>query len=259
MKNKPIKSEFKMNLKTMTILSSVILTIIAAFNVPLPAAQTQPHLEPDTHKGRVISTMDSGGYTYIEFEEKGKKLWVACPLTAVYVGDMIEFSRAAVMKNFHSNTLNRTFESILFAGSIKIGDKDSLSADESALAHAPHGHSPGGPKPRKKITVAPGSVKKLEGGYTVAECFAMKKELKGKELAVRGIVVKFSSRIMGKNWIHIKDGTGKKGSNDLTVTTEENARVGDLIIVKGIMACDKNFGAGYFYPVIIEDVSIIVE
>lgn len=221
-----------------------------------------PKQAKKTYTGRVISTMESGGYTYIEFEEDGKKLWAAGPLTQVYVGDLIYLSDAVTMNNFHSKTLNRTFESILFTAFIQVGevgDEESSPVDEPALIHVPHGHSAIGPKPGKKIIVTPGPVKKLEGGYTVAECFAMKKELKGKELAVRGIVVKFASRILGRNWLHIKDGTGEKGSNDLTVTTEEYVRVGDLIIVKGIMACDKNFGAGYFYPVIVEDASIIVE
>jgi hypothetical protein len=206
--------------------------------------------------------MDSGGYTYVEFEEDGKKFWAAGPLNHVEVGDLIYLSDAVTMKDFHSKTLNRTFESILFTASIQVGevgDEESSPVDEPAPTRVPHGHSAVGPKPVKKIIVTPGSVKKLEGGYTVAECFAMKKELKGKELAVRGIVVKFVSRILGRNWIHIKDGTGEKGSDDLTVTTAESVRVGDLIIVKGIMACDKNFGAGYFYPVIIEDASIIAE
>lgn len=215
-----------------------------------------------THTGRVVSTMDSGGYTYIEFEEDGKKSWAAGPLTHVEVGDLIYLYDAVTMKNFHSKTLNRTFESILFTASIRVGevgDEESAPADAPSPTHVPHGHPTVGPKPGEKISVTPGSVKKLEGGYTVAECFAMKKELKGKELAVRGIVVKFTSSILGRNWVHIKDGSGEKGSNDLTVTTGESVRVGDLVIVKGILACDKNFGAGYFCPVIIEDASIMVE
>lgn len=253
-----------------TALIMTMTYIFFAFCVSLPAAgeekqekkETGVKQENKSHKGRVTQTMESGGYTYIEFEEDGKKLWAAGPLTAVNVGDLIYLADAVTMNNFHSKTLNRTFPSILFTGSIRVGevgDEESPPVAEPAPTHVPHGHSAVGPKPRKKIIVTPGSVKKLEGGYTVAECFAMKKELKGKELAVRGIVVKFSSRILGRNWFHIKDGTGERGSDDLTVTTGETVQVGDMVIVKGIMACDKNFGAGYFYPVIIEDALIIVE
>jgi hypothetical protein len=243
----------------------VMMSLLVTTTFFLAAAEKQaaaPKQAKKSYSGRVISTMESGGYTYIEFEENGGKLWAAAPLTQVYVGDLIYLSDAVTMNNFHSKTLNRTFESILFTLSIRVvsgEDEESSPEDEPAPTHVPHGHSAIGPETGKKIIVTPGSVKKLEGGYTVAECFAMKKELKGKELAIRGIVVKFASRILGRNWLHIKDGTGEKGSDDLTVTTAESVRVGDLIIVKGIMACDKNFGAGYFYPVIVEDASIIVE
>ncbi|UCH94280.1 MAG: hypothetical protein JSV88_28985 [Candidatus Aminicenantes bacterium] len=251
-----------MNRKIMMIMMMSLLITTTFFWAAAEKQAAAPQQEKKTYTGRVISTMDSGGYTYIEFEENGRKLWAAGPLTLVYVGDLIYISDAVTMNNFHSKTLNRTFESILFTFSIRVvtgEDGENSPAHEPAPTPAPHGHPVVGPKPGKKIMVTPGSVKKLEGGYTVAECFAMKKELKGKELAVRGIVVKFTPRILGRNWLHIKDGTGEKGSDDLTVTTAESVRVGDLIIVIGIMACDKNFGAGFFYPVIIEDASIIVE
>jgi hypothetical protein len=247
------------------IMMIVMISLLITTTFFLAAAEKQaaaPQQAKKTYTGRVLSTMESGGYTYIEFEEDGKKSWAAGPLTHVEVGDLIYLSDAVTIKNFHSKTLNRTFESILFTASIRVGevgDEESSPVDEPAQTQAPHGHPAVGPKPGKKIDVTPGSVKKLEGGYTVAECFALKKELKGKELAVRGIVVKFTPRILGRNWLHIKDGSGEKGSNDLTVTTNESVRVGDLIVVKGIMACDKNFGAGYVYPVIVEDASIIVE
>ncbi len=247
------------------IMMIVMISLLITTTFFLAAAEKQaaaPMQAKKTYTGIVINTMESGGYTYIEFEENGKKFWAAGPLTQVNVGDLIYLPDAVIMNNFHSKTLNRTFESILFTAYIQVGaveDEEIPSVEEPAPTHVPHGHSAVGPKPGKKIIVTPGSVKKLEGGYTVAECFAIKKELKGKELAVRGIVVKFTPRILGRNWIHIKDGTGEKGADDLTVTTNESVRVGDLIIAKGILACDKDFGAGFFYSVIIENALIIAE
>jgi hypothetical protein len=87
----------------------------------------------------------------------------------------------------------------------------------------------------------------------------MKDTLNGKTVNVRGRVVKFTPRIMGKNWIHIRDGSGKEGSNDLTVTTKNTASVGDLVLVSGKIAYDINFGAGYVYKVIIREASVTVE
>lgn len=239
----------KLKLLSIIVLSMAVVTVEGL----LPDTQTGKSslLEPGSHKGKVIATMNSGGYTYVQFAENGKELWAACPQTEISVGDSITFSHAAPMKKFYSKTLDRTFESIFFVGRIKVKGREAEGL--------PKGHVPVNPVARKKITVEPGSVKKAQDGYTIAECYAKKDVLNGKVVKVRGRVVKFSPKIMGKNWLHIRDGTGEQGANDLTITTKESVQVGDLVLVTGKIVYDKNFGAGYRYPVIIEDASIAVE
>ena len=72
------------------------------------------------HKGKVLQTMDSGGYTYLEVEENGQKLWVAVMETKLKVGDTVEFPDSQPMVNFQSKSLNRTFDKIIFAPGIKV-------------------------------------------------------------------------------------------------------------------------------------------
>ncbi|MBF0501285.1 MAG: hypothetical protein HQM09_14190 [Candidatus Riflebacteria bacterium] len=100
---------------------------------------------------------------------------------------------------------------------------------------------------------------KAEGGKTVEEIYAEKTALSGKEVKVRGKVVKYNSGILGKNWFHIKDGSGKTGSDDLTVTTSATVKVGDTVIVTGPLSVDKDFGHGYTYAVIVEDAKVVTE
>ena len=260
--------------KSVVILTTVLVTfVLYSRHISLMASpQDKPahpygeFVESQAHRGKVITTMDSGEYTYIEFEEKGNKLWAACPKTTVQVDDMIEFSRGLPMKDFHSKTLNRTFASILFVSNVKVegttgspGKSMALAKSHEPINGIPKGHVPIGKKVPAKITVEPGSIKKAEGGYTVSECYALKDSLKGKTITIRGKVVKFTSQIMGKNWLHIQDGTGKEGSDDLTVTSTGTAKPGDVVLVSGKIAYDKDFGAGYVYPVIIEEASITVE
>ena len=76
---------------------------------------------------------------------------------------------------------------------------------------------------------------------------------------MRGKVVKFSANIMGKNWVHLQDGTGESGINDLTVTTSAVVNKGDTVLVSGVLVIDKDFGYGYSYDVIIEDAEVSVE
>lgn len=72
-------------------------------------------------KATVTQTMNSGGYTYVEAaDEKGAKAWLALPETKVAKGDKIEYPETPAMENFHSKTLNRTFEKILFVPGIRI-------------------------------------------------------------------------------------------------------------------------------------------
>lgn len=72
------------------------------------------------HKGKVVETMDSGGYTYVQIDENGQKIWVAAMQTPVKVGDTVEFPDSPPMINFQSKTLKRTFEKIIFAPGLAV-------------------------------------------------------------------------------------------------------------------------------------------
>jgi hypothetical protein len=199
--------------------------------------------------GKVVETMDSGGYTYVCIEKKGVKTWVAIPQTKVTVGKKMAFQPGMEMKNFTSQSLHRTFESIYFSG----GPLLAQQAGDKQVASAPHGNAPA--PISEKI-----SVKKAEDkdAFTVAEIHDKRESLNEKQIVVRGKVVKVSSGIMGKNWIHLQDGTGDAagGTNDIIATSQDSAQIGDVVTVKGTVYKDKDFGAGYVYSVIIEKASI---
>jgi hypothetical protein len=94
--------------------------------------------------------------------------------------------------------------------------------------------------------------------HTIQEIFADSAKLNKKSVVVRGKVVKVSSGIMGKNWIHIQDGTGNqaKKNHNLVCTSKSMADVGDVVTVSGILAKDKDFGGGYKYTAIVEEATI---
>ncbi|MEO8441982.1 MAG: hypothetical protein ABI547_05805 [Betaproteobacteria bacterium] len=154
------------------------------------------------------------------------------------------------MKNFESKTLKRSFPSIILG-------------DLAGAGKSPHGGSMAGPHaaaaaaapevPDVKLPKASGA-----NARTVAEVNTKSAELKDKPAVVRGKVVKYNASIMGKNWIHLRDGSGAAadGSNDLLVTTAEPAKVGDIVNAEGVVRTDKNFGSGYAYKVMIEDAKL---
>jgi hypothetical protein len=109
-------------------------------------------------------------------------------------------------------------------------------------------------------TVDLSGIEKADGGKTIAEVHADKAQLAGETVVFRGRVVKVNAGIMGKNWLHVRDGSGAEGTNDLTVTTiEVLPNVGDTVLVTGAVAIDKDFGMGYRYDLIIEDADVQVE
>jgi hypothetical protein len=102
-------------------------------------------------------------------------------------------------------------------------------------------------------------ISKLNGGYTVGEVFQKKASLSGKEVGIRGKVVKMTRGVMGTNWAHVRDGSGAEGSNDITVTTNDVADIGDTVVVRGMLSTDVDIGSGYFFPVVIKDAKVVAE
>ena len=202
--------------------------------------------------GTVVETMNTGGYTYVQVDTGEEKVWAAAPEFKVKTGDLVTVPRGMLMRNHHSKTLDRTFDEIYFVSGIRVAGAEEPSEKKTA---SPHGNIAA--KAPKDIDFS--GIKKPKGGKSVEELYAEKDSLNGKEVTVRGKVVKFSSNIMGKNWMHIQDGTGGKDTNDLTVTTKGVAKVGDTVVIKGKMAADKDLGFGYKYTILVEDASVTVE
>ncbi len=93
---------------------------------------------------------------------------------------------------------------------------------------------------------------------TVAEVMTRGDELRDQTILVRGKVVKYNPQIMGRNWLHLRDGTGSAldNTNDLLVTTADEAGIGEIVTARGIVRTDMDFGAGYSYKVLVEEATL---
>ncbi len=195
-------------------------------------------------RGTVAETMNSGGYTYVFIESDEHQLWIAGPKTAVEVGDVLQASAGMPMTNFTSTTLNRTFDVLYFANSMQ-----NLSSRAPAVERS-----------REPVVtdVADVDVPAVEPGQDIAYVYANKDELAGQAISLRGKVVKYNEGILGRNFIHIQDGSGDADdrSNDLTVTSNDATAVGETVVVTGTIVLDRDFGAGYSYTVLMEDAAI---
>jgi hypothetical protein len=148
---------------------------------------------------------------------------------------------------------------VAISGCSKEPAATSAAAPEAAPASQPAAEPhpmPAAPTETVDLT----GIAKADGGKTVAEVFAEKDQLAGQQVVLRGKVVKSNPGIMGKNWIHVRDGSGAEGTNDLTVSTTGAApAVGDTVLVKGPVSLNKDLGMGYVYDVIVEDAEVTVE
>jgi len=245
-----------------------------ALKASAPAAVLPQAPEPAlaTVSGVVKETLDASDYTYMRLGTSGGEIWAAVTKTSVKKGDRVTVVNAMSMDGFESKTLNRKFEHIVF-GNLGGGTAAAASAPAPApvsshgsASEAPqlsqmaaqHAAAAGGPADAGDVTVA-----KAEGkdARTVAQVFAERLSLVNKAVSVRGKVVKANASIMGRNWIHIRDGSGsrEKKDDDLTVTTQDGASVGDIVVVRGVVHVDRDFGAGYSYPVVLEDAKVTRE
>ena len=251
----------------------------------LYGTSTQPHQQAaapegadvqtnNTHVGTVVETMDAAGYTYVKVDEEGNVYWIAGPRSAVVVGSSISYIEQMVMKDFTSKSLNRTFEYLMFtttiipagqaadtavAGTQKAHDcedcgngvKTAPVVQEQAAAASTESST----QAAQEVQVEPISVAKAEGGYSVEELYTKKAELKGQKVTLQAKVVKVSKNIMGKDWVHLQDGTGAAGSTNDIIATGLNTtvKVGDVVTAQATLNTDVDLGYGYFFAVILEE------
>jgi hypothetical protein len=223
-----------------------------------PVGQEKPatiDLATTGFTGRSVETIEASRYTYVRVDTGREKIWTATSDFLGKVGDMVIVPPGGLpMKDFHSNTLNRDFDLVYFVGTIvAAGHGQGVSTPAQIPGHPPVAEKGSG----SPLEIS--GVEKAENGNTVAEIYAAREDLAGKPVRVRGRVVKFFPKIMGKNWVHLQDGSGSEGSNDLTVTTDSVVNVGDLVLVSGVVSIDRDFGHGYSYSVILEDAEVTVE
>lgn len=208
--------------------------------------------------GEILETMDSGGYTYLKLKTTQGEVWAAVRKSAVSKGQRVTVVGAQPMKDFQSRTLKRTFPLIYFG---QLGRGGQAARSMSPHGGNPHAAGRKGDGRKKRGSAREAFDKPLPkatgaNARTVAEVHAQRTALAGKTVLLRGKVVRFSRNIMGKNWMHLQDGTGKTDDFDLTVTTQATAKAGDVVLVEGTVKTDVNLGAGYFYKVLVEQATV---
>lgn len=232
----------KMKLNLFVLLACLIL--FAASCKQKSAADE--NLAPGVRKATVEEVIQTSNYSYIRISENGNENWIAITRQEVEKGKSYYYVPGIEMNNFVSKELKRTFPSILFVD--KFSDQPIVA--KITVADSAKGKQEAIQKEGVKVEVA-------KGGISIAELYTNKEKYAGKSVKISGEVVKYSADIMKMNWVHIQDGTSSNGSFDLTITTNDVTKVGDVVTFEGTVTLKKDFGAGYFYEVIVENAKLL--
>lgn len=219
-----------------------LLSILIFLIAPLVWAADRsmaPSPAPTVVRGEVLETQEVESYTYLRLKTGDGETWAAVGRTPVKKGAKVTIEDAMVVNNFESKSLKKTFPTIVFGTLAGANPQGGMArAAETANAADAKVAKAGGPNAK-----------------TVAEIITQAAELKDKTVSVRGKVVKYNAGIMGRNWIHLRDGSGSAAgnTNDVLITSRSAVKVGDVVTAKGIVRTDKDFGSGYTYKVIVEE------
>jgi hypothetical protein len=228
----------------------IAVAVMLFFNAAWAATPPAPGA-PAPLAGEVLEVQDVDSYTYLRLKTKDGETWAAVNRAPVQKGAQVTIENPMVMENFESKTLNRKFDKIVFGMLAGTGPGTAGKGGDLTTLHAGVAKA-----------ADPGSVKvaKASGpnARTVAEIVAKSAELKDKTVVVRGKVVKFTPEVLGKNWVHLRDGSGSAadGTNDVLVTTKDEAKIGDVVLVQGVVHTDRDLGSGYSYKVLIEEATL---
>jgi hypothetical protein len=216
------------------------------------------------HNVSVLEVIQVEKYTYLRIKEAGKEFWMAVPTIEVKPGETLYYSSGMLMTKFESKELKRTFDEIIFVDRIS-KDEAGLIPEKDASATLPLNHakienndkaSPvnGSSKDAVKLNIKPEPVK---NGISIAELLKNPKSYEGKKVIVKGKVTKYTAGVMGKNWVHLQDGTDYKGKFELIITTADDLKDIKSATFEGAITLNKDLGYGYFFEVLMEDAKLV--
>jgi len=203
-------------------------------------------LSTDMAQNEVVvnEVQQTGDYTYVLVQESNQEFWLAVSKIDVKVGETLYFTEAMEMNDFESKELNRVFERIFFVDQVSKQPIDAETKKAEVIAKKQEGME----KLLDSIKISP-----VAGGQSIGDLYDNAKKYNEQTVKVRGQVVKVNLDIMDRNWVHLVDGTKGENRSDLTFTTKDVVQVGDTVTFEGVLAIDREFGAGYVYPLIVEN------
>ncbi len=196
------------------------------------------------HTVTVEEVLPTSKYVYLNVKEGDESFWIATLKQEVQVGETYFFRDGLLKTNFESKEYNRVFETVYLVSNLVLANHSNSSA-----------LSQNSTKPAQNSASSSSKMIDQEGSLSIAEIVENPTEYVGKTVQISGACVKVNPNIMGRNWIHLKDGS--KDDYDLVITSDIAVPEGQIVTMTGVVTLDKDFGAGYKYEIIIEEGKLV--
>ena len=215
---------------------------------------TNASFKDDLHTVKVNEMLKTDKYLYLNVSEKGTvdPFWIATRISDITVGETYFYKGGLLKTNFESKEFNRVFDKIYLVSSNLVLANHASNTGFKKKADTPV---------KAEVKTTPSkitSTKKtaeVKGSVKIADLVKNVQKYAGKTIQISGTCSKINAEIMGKNWIHLRDGS--QDDYDLVVTSAEMVNEGDVITIKAVVTLNKDFGAGYKYDLILEDGTIV--
>jgi len=193
----------------------------------------------------VIEEMPTSKYVYLRVKnlKSNEEYWIATGLMDVEIGGIYYYKNGLLKTNFESKEYNRVFDQMYLVKTLVPANHSTQQATKTAPAE-----SASNTTEVKDITLAKGSV-------SIADLVKNASAYANKEVQVTGTCTKINPNIMNRNWVHLKDNSNT--DYDFVITTDQMIPEGHTVTMKGTVAVNKDFGAGYKYEIILENCTII--
>lgn len=199
--------------------------------------------QPSVHNIVAQEVLNTDKYSYIRVKEGAEEHWIAIAKRDIKIGAPYVYTGGLLKQNFMSREFNRVFDKVYLVSDFR--EAGEANPAGNAGVNIPTSTAP---------LEAPHDLKPAQGAIRIADLVANLAKYEGKVVKVTGKCVKLNPMIMGRNWVHLQDGSGK--NLDLTVTTAEIVSLGAIVTLEGTLALKKDFGAGYKYDYIMENAVI---
>lgn len=205
-------------------------------NNPVVTPEYKVISDNSVHHVEVLEVLPTDKYVYLKVNEGPDEYWIATGKQAVHVGSKYFYREGLLKTNFESKEYNRVFDKVYLVSKL-----------------VPENHA------KETVTSRPTSknITKAQGSMTIKDFVEQASSLNGKEVQLTGECTKLNANIMGRNWIHLKDGT--MDDYDLVITSDQAIPEGHIVTLKGTVGLNRDFGSGYNYDILIENASIARE